>query len=81
LYLNGREVYRTPYPNINFWVEETVSDLNLHAGINTLVFNVVQADKADYDGEWKGSIRFTDAMGNEIKGIEVTLDPDGKDRP
>ena len=26
-----------------------------------------------------GSIRFTDGQGNPVKGIKVTLDPEGKD--
>jgi hypothetical protein len=29
--------------------------------------------------DWKGSIRFTDAQGNPVKGIKVTLDPEEKD--
>jgi hypothetical protein len=28
--------------------------------------------------DWKGSIRFTDARGNPVKGIKVTLDPEAK---
>jgi hypothetical protein len=28
---------------------------------------------------WGGSVRFTDAAGQPLKGIRVTLDPDGKD--
>jgi hypothetical protein len=28
--------------------------------------------------DWVGSIRFTDAQGNPVKGIKVTLDPEGK---
>jgi hypothetical protein len=30
---------------------------------------------------WQGSIRFTDAQGNPVNGIKVTLDPEGKDLP
>jgi len=29
--------------------------------------------------DWKGSIRFTNARGHPVKGIKVTLDPEGKD--
>jgi hypothetical protein len=30
-------------------------------------------------GPWSGSVRFTDAQGNPVKGIKVTLDPEAKD--
>jgi len=30
-------------------------------------------------GNWAGSIRFTDAQGDPVKGIKVTLDPEAKD--
>jgi hypothetical protein len=42
--------------------------------MNALVFKVVN----EFDA-WKGSIRFTDAQGNPVQGIKVTLDPEGKD--
>jgi hypothetical protein len=51
-----------------------VSDLALNAGLNVLVFKVVN----EFTG-WRGSIRFTDPQGNPIKGITGTLDPEGKD--
>jgi hypothetical protein len=39
-----------------------------------LVFKVVNGI-----GAWMGSIRFTDAQGNPVKGIKVMLDPEAKD--
>ena len=53
-----------------------MTDIALNAGLNVLVFKVVNEF-----GDWKGSIRFTDAQGNPVKGITVTLRPDGKDSP
>jgi hypothetical protein len=38
------------------------------------VFKVVNETR-----EWKGSIRFTDAAGQPLKAVRVTLDPEAKD--
>ena len=46
----------------------------LNAGLNVLVFKV-----ANEALEWKGSVRFTDAAGQSLKGVRVTLDPEAKD--
>ena len=74
VYLNAKQVYKAPGPHGIVAVEDTVSDLALKAGLNVLVFKVVNEFQA-----WKGSIRFTDAQGNPVKGITVTLEPEGKD--
>jgi len=29
--------------------------------------------------DWEGSVRFTDAQGNPVKGIKVTLEPESND--
>jgi hypothetical protein len=42
----------------------------LNTGLNVLVFKVVN-ETAD----WQGSIRLTDAQGNPVKGIKVSLTP------
>jgi hypothetical protein len=39
-----------------------------------MVFKVVNEILA-----WQGSVRFTDAAGQPLKGIRVTLNPDGND--
>ena len=51
-----------------------VPDIVLNERLNLLVFKVVNETL-----ERKGSIRFTDAQGNPVKGIRVTLDPEAKD--
>ena len=56
--------------------EDAVPDIALNTGLNVLVFKVVNGVL-----DWKGCIRFTDAKGNPVKGIEVTLDPEEKDSP
>jgi len=47
-----------------------VPDITLNAGLNVLVFKVVNEL-----ANWQGSIRFTDAQGNPVKGIKVVLTP------
>ncbi len=44
--------------------------VELKAGLNVLVFKVVNEA---YD--WRGSVRFTDAAGQPVKDIWVTLTP------
>jgi hypothetical protein len=75
-YLDGKQVYKAPAPHGRIGVQDTVPDIALNAGLNVLVFKVVNDLLA-----WKGSIGFTDAQGNPVRGIKVTLDPEAKDGP
>ena len=75
VYLNGKQVHKYPFPRSFVADQDTVPDIALNAGLNVLVFKVVNET-----GDWKGSIRFTDAQGNPVKGIKVTLDPEAKDK-
>jgi WD40 repeat protein len=70
VYLNGKQVYKCPVARSFLAEEDKVPDIALNAGLNVLVFKVVNEAL-----DWKGSIRFTDAQGNPVKGIKVTLDP------
>jgi hypothetical protein len=45
-------------------------NMAMNAGLNVLVFEVVNETC-----EWKGSIRFTDAQANPVRGIKVIADP------
>jgi len=74
VYLNGKQVYKAPFARPFVAEEDTVPDLTLSAGLNVLVFKVVNETL-----DWKGSIRLTDAQGNPVKGIHVTLDPEAKE--
>jgi WD40 repeat protein len=74
VYLNGKEVYKCPFPRSFYAEQDKVPDIALNAGLNVLVFKVVNETE-----DWQGSIRFTDAQGNPVKGIKMTLNPDAKD--
>jgi WD40 domain-containing protein len=70
VYLNGKQVHKYPFPHPFVPDQDVVSDFTLNAGLNVLVFKVV--NERD---DWKGSIRFTDAQGHPVKGIQMTLTP------
>jgi hypothetical protein len=73
VYLNGKQVHRSV--DGGFVVErDAVPDITLKAGLNVLVFKVVNETSF-----WLGSVRFTDDQGNPVKGIKITLDPKGGD--
>ena len=74
VYLNAKQVYKAPGPHGFVAAQDTVSDIALNPGLNVLVFKVVNEFQT-----WRGSIRFTDHQDNPVKGIAVTLDPEGKD--
>ena len=70
VYLNEKQIHK-----FAFWGgldadQDTVPDIVLREGLNVLVFKVVNEA-----GNWKGSIRFTDALGNPVDGITVMLTP------
>jgi serine/threonine protein kinase/WD40 repeat protein len=68
VYLNGKQVYRSYLGRPFSADQDTVLDITLNAGLNVLVFKVVNEKVS-----WQGSIRFTDAQGNPVKGIKVML--------
>jgi hypothetical protein len=71
IYLNGKEIYRTEKSrNYLAGEDEVTAGVDLKAGLNLLVFKV-----ANENGDWLGSIRFSDPAGQPLKGIRVTLDP------
>jgi len=74
VYLNGKQVHKHAMPRSFVADQDMVPDITLDAGLNVLVFKVVNESS-----DWKGSIRFTDAAGQPLKGICVTLDPEAKD--
>jgi hypothetical protein len=74
VYLNGKQIHQSAFGR--GWVadQDTVPDITLNAGLNVLVFKVVNEIV-----DWQGSIRFSDGQGNPVTGIKVTLDPEAKD--
>jgi hypothetical protein len=74
VYLNGREIYRHEEARSYFADQGVQGGVEFKAGLNVLVFKVVNETRG-----WQGSVRFTDAAGQPLNGIRVTLNPDGKD--
>ena len=74
IYLNGKEIYRCTIGRFYQPDQDVVAGVELKAGINVLVFKVVNEIYS-----WTGSVRLTDAAGQPLKGIRVTLDPEAKD--
>jgi len=70
VYLNGKQVYKHPLQRGFIAEQDKVPDLALNAGLNVLVFKVVNET-----GQWKGSIRLTDSQGDPVKGIKAMLTP------
>ena len=70
VYLNGREIYRRQEGRSYVPDQDVVTGVDLKAGVNVLVFKVVNETL-----DWQGSIRFTDAAGQPVKGLRVTLAP------
>ncbi len=74
VYLNGRLIYECSFPRVYYDDQDVAAGVDLKAGTNVLVFKVVNELAA-----WLGSVRLTDPAGQPLKGIRVTLDPEGKD--
>jgi hypothetical protein len=74
VYLNGKEVYKSPVPRSFIAEQDNMPDISMKTGLNVLVFKVVNGA-----ADWQGSIRFTDAQCNPVKGIKVTLNLDATD--
>ena len=70
IFLNERDVYRSTKTQAWEPERDTVSGIELKAGLNVLVFKVVNEL-----GGWEGSVRISDAAGQSVKGLRVTLDP------
>ena len=72
--MNGKEIYRNEIARAYVPDQDEVAGVELRAGLNVLAFKVVNEVLA-----WQGSVRFTDATGQPLKGIRVMLDPEAKD--
>ncbi|MCI0533642.1 MAG: protein kinase [Verrucomicrobiales bacterium] len=80
VYLNGELIYEFTRGRSYVADQDVVTGLELKAGINVLVFKVVNETSG-----WHGSIRLTDSEGKPLNGIRVTLTPpsvaDSKPQP
>jgi len=70
VYLNGTQIYRWDRPRNYVPDQDVVGGVELKRGVNVLLFKI--ANEMDF---WRASIRFTDAAGQPVKGISVTLEP------
>ena len=70
VYLNGKLIYESSLTRTYEADEDTVEDVALEAGVNVVVFKVVNESQG-----WQGSVRFTDAAGQPIRGTRLTLTP------
>jgi predicted NACHT family NTPase len=70
LYLNGRQIYQNNVPRACVPDTDVASGVDFRAGLNVVVFKVVNEAAG-----WQGCLRFTDADGQPVKGIHVTLTP------
>ncbi len=69
VYLNGREIYRGAKDSSYTPDKDVTTGVQLRAGLNVLVFKTVSGVR------WLGSVRLTDAAGQPVKGLKVTLNP------
>jgi WD40 repeat protein len=70
IYLNQKEIYRHDKPRKFVADQDTAIGVALKRGTNVLVFKVVSEDTV-----WRASLRLSDAGGQPLKGIRVTLTP------
>jgi len=72
VYLNGLEIHRREGPKGDgyMWNRADVTGVRLTAGRNVLVLKVV-----NLEADWRTSVWLTDAAGETLKGIRVTLEP------
>jgi hypothetical protein len=70
LYLNGKEVYKFGETRTISKDTDKVPGLTLHAGVNTVVFKVIN-EKND----WAAALRFLDKDGKPVSGLSVKLAP------
>ena len=77
VYLNEQEIHRRERAIQNYvWSEADVTGVELKAGLNVVMLKVV-----NQVGDWRGSVWLTDAAGQPVEGIRVTLEPPEQARP
>ncbi len=70
LYLNGQKIYDNWRVRSLRLDEDTISDVELQAGLNVVVFKVISGA-----WNWRGSLRFADMEDQPVQGITITLVP------
>jgi len=77
LYLNGNDIYRRTSLRGRVPDPDVVAGMELKAGLNVLVFKVL----VEICPSWDGSVWLTDAEGQPVPSLRVTLDPDAEPYP
>jgi hypothetical protein len=70
VYLNGKEVLRSPRPRALTADEDVVSNVSLKQGINVLMLLVINETR-----DWSACARLTQADGQPAVDVKVTLTP------
>jgi hypothetical protein len=70
VYLNSKLIHEATGHRTYQADEDTVEGVALEAGLNVVVFKVVNQTEG-----WQGSVRFTDAAGQPISGRPLNLTP------
>jgi WD40 repeat protein/tRNA A-37 threonylcarbamoyl transferase component Bud32 len=70
VYLNGKEIYRCGEARSARRDQDTVEGVSLHAGVNVLVFKVVNESK-----DWCGCLRLVERDGSPVRNLRVRSRP------
>ena len=71
VYLNGKQIHKCAVQRPLVADQDVVPDITLNAGLNVLVFKVVNEV-----GNWEGSLRFADQNDKLCKDFQVRLTPE-----
>ena len=70
IFLNGKLLYQSVEARALVSDSDTVTGVELKAGLNVLVLKVVNEIS-----DWQASVRFTDRVDQRVKGLQVRLAP------
>jgi hypothetical protein len=71
VWLDGKQVYRYARGRASS-TADTVQNLELKAGVTTLVLKVINGES-----NWQSSVSLSDPSGQPLKGVRVSLNPEG----
>jgi len=75
VYLNGREIYRQAHRRGLAFDQDAIG-VELRAGTNVLVLKLIRLHELLQTGtNWRASVHFTDAAGQPVQGLRVSLSP------
>jgi WD40 repeat protein/serine/threonine protein kinase len=74
VYLNGKEIYQQAHRRGHVFDQDVIG-VEFRTGLNVLVFKLTRLHELQAGINWRASVHFTDAAGQPVKGIRVTLTP------